>query len=53
MSVLLETIRGKRRPIAKDNRANENPYAKVAEFPREKLFDEELKLLLMDGSVEM
>jgi hypothetical protein len=49
MSVLLEKIRRGKKPIAKDNRAKESQYAKVAEFPREKLFDGELKLLLMDG----
>ncbi len=48
----LRNIRGQRRPDAKGEHAKENPYAVVAEFPQEKLFDGELKLLLMDGSVE-
>jgi hypothetical protein len=52
MSGLIEKIRKRKGPTVKNNR-NENPYAMVAEFPREKIFDGELKLLLMDGSVEI
>jgi hypothetical protein len=35
-----------------ENREMENPYAMASEFPRETIFDGELKLLLMDGYVE-
>jgi hypothetical protein len=44
-------IKGKNCPAANEDRATENPYAVVAEFPRaeEMLFDGKLKLLLMDG----
>ncbi len=52
MSGLFEKIKRKKWPIAKEKQVNENPYGMVTEFPRERLFDGELKLLLMDGSVE-
>jgi hypothetical protein len=52
MAGLIGKLRRKQRPIKVDDREKENPYAIATEFPREILFDGELKLLLMDGSVE-
>jgi hypothetical protein len=53
MAGIVGILKKKQKPIVTTDGPKHNPYAMASEFPEEddRLFDSELKLLLMDGLV--